>query len=205
MGKLTVSQNTIGRYKAQYVALEKALADEGLSEEQIKQRISQRVREDSRVLGFAKLQDYLTRLDKLNPKSTGKVSKSKEEFRTRFDNLTNNLLYAINNTTDNRVANALSMLLDYDTKFKQLTGINQRGRNDFRGLLLLSPHINDNTKLSIYRGGWGDGSNQDRNQYSNGRRVPVAKSTGYALEQSLPRWTEFGKPESNNPKAKAKK
>jgi len=118
--------------------------------------------------------------------SSGKVTASKEDFRLEEDRLTNNLLFAINTSTDAEVKTALKQLLDFDKTYQSATGIVQSDRTDWRGMLVISPHPKDYDKLAIYRGGWGDGSKQDRNQYSNGRRVPVAKTTGYALEQALP-------------------
>ena len=51
---------------------------------------------------------------------------------------------------------------------------------------MISTLQDDSFTLAINRGGWGDGSPKDRNQYSNGRLVPVAKSTGYATSPILP-------------------
>ena len=142
----------------------------------------------------------------------GKVSESKETYRAEFDRRTNNFLAAVNSSADSRVADSLKALLEYDSQYQEITGIVQTDRTDFRGLVILSAHPKDTAKLAIYRGGWGDGSKQDRNQYASGRRVPVAKTTGYALEQSLPEHTEANgeapatpEPQPETPPKKTKK
>ena len=116
---------------------------------------------------------------------SGKIGETKEQYRQEFDRRTNDLLFAINHA-EGEVGTALKALLDYDRQYQEVTGIVQTDRTDFRGMIILSAHPKNLDKLAIYRGGWGDGSKQDRNQYSNGRRVAVAKTTGYALDQELP-------------------
>lgn len=187
--KVKISPVVLGQNKSRYAALEASLAKSGMDKDTITARIKQRMEEDALVLGVT-IEKYEKLLKTVKGKrQVANIQEHKEQFRTEFDRLTENVLFAINNTEDNRLAVALSALLDYDSKFQEITQIKQTDRNDFRGLIVLSASLQDTTKLAIYRGGWGDGSKQDRNQYSNGRRVPVAKSSGYALAQKLPVWT----------------
>jgi len=129
------------------------------------------------------VEDWNKLVDSKPASSGGKITESKEDFRIEADRLTNNLLHAVNHSTDVEVKTALKEMLDFDKTYQSVTGIQQSDRTDWRGMYVIAPHAKNPDSLAIYRGGWGDGSKQDRNQYSNGRRVPVAKTTGYALEQ----------------------
>lgn len=192
---IKISPVVLGQNKSRYSQVEIALGKKGLSAEEIKNRITERMSEDALALGLA-LDEYQSQLAAIKSKSGEKVTEHKEQFRTEFDKLTNNLLFTVNNTSDERVKVALSELLIFDKTFQVETGIKQTDRNDFRGLIILSSHPTNPDKFSIYRGGWGDGSKKDRNQYSNGRRVPVAKTTGYALKQTLPEMMVNATPEA---------
>lgn len=114
------------------------------------------------------------------------LTEKKEGFRQEIDRLTSNLLAQINTTTDEEVAEAREALIKHMNSFRETVPIMQTDRTDWRVLLSISTLAGDNNKLAIYRGGWGDGSPKDRNQYSNGRLVPHAKSTGYKLKQEAP-------------------
>lgn len=185
-----ISPTVLGQLRAGYDRLGKALAEQGVKSEEIDARVLQRQTEDAMTQGVS-LDMFLKQLGDLKVKSAGqKIGEHKEQFRTDFDIKTNNLLHAINHSSDERVVSALSALLEHDRNFQKLTGIEQSSRNDWRGLIILSAHPKNREQLALYRGGWGDGSKQDRNQYSNGRRVPVAKTTGYALSQPEPDWTD---------------
>ena len=132
------------------------------------------------------LDEFKVMIDSKPTSSGGKITASKEEFRTEIDKRTGNLCFRVAHSTDVEVVNALRELLEYDRTYQAVTGIQDSNRTDWRPLIILSPHPKNPDILAPYRGGWSDGSKQDRNQYSNGRRVPVAKTTGYALEQPLP-------------------
>lgn len=118
------------------------------------------------------------------------ITEKKESYREELDRLTNNLLAKLNGTTDEALAQARDELVKMMGAFREYVPIKQTDREDFRVLLSISTLANNPDQLAIYRGGWGDGSKVDRNQYSNGRLVPHAKSTGYKLEQPAPEFID---------------
>jgi hypothetical protein len=152
----------------------------------IEARLDQRMKEDAMILGIT-LDEFKSQLASIKAKSSVKLSENKELFRGEFNHLLDNLLFSINATTDERVASSLQELLTYDAQYQSITGVVDSDRDDWRGLIVVAPFHSDTSKLSRYIGGWKDGSKNDRNQYSSGRRVPVAKSTGYTREQVLPK------------------
>ena len=176
-----LSKVRLGQLKAEELRLRTA----GLSDA----RIAERRSENALSLGLS-IEDFSKQLETVSAKSDTKKSVLKESYRVKFDRLTDNLCVAINQSTDERVISALSSLIDWDCKYQSEVDISQTTRTDFRGLILLSPHFTERTILARYIGGWGDGSKKDRDQYSNGRRVPQSKSTGYKKEQTIPVWTE---------------
>ena len=180
---------TLGRFKQSYNRLEIALASQHSADE-VKARILQRQTEDALTLGID-LDNFLKQLSKVKgkAKSDGKATELKEAFRVELNRLTDNLLFAINTTTDKMIADALGALLSYDSQYQTITKVTQTTRTDWRGLFIIAPYLNDTNKLARYIGGWSDGSKTERNQYSSGRRVPVAKSTGFAKEQDEPKLT----------------
>ena len=185
-----LSPTVLGQFRANYQRIEQSLAKKGTSTDDIKSRIVQRMTEDAEAQELT-LEQFIGQLSSLKVRSSGeKVTQHKEQFRTDFDRLTNNLLASVNTSTDEQVTKALADLLDYDKRYQEITGIEQSSRNDFRGMIILSPHPKELDKLAIYRGGWSDGSSQERNQYSSGRRVPVAKTTGFALAQIIPKFVD---------------
>lgn len=135
------------------------------------------------------------------------LTEKKEGYREEINRLTNNLLSAINTSTDDRVVTARGQLIAQMNSFRESVPIMQTDRTDWRVLLSISTLLSDNSKLAIYRGGWGDGSNKDRNQYSSGRLVPHAKSTGYKLQQPAPEhiWSVEEQAEIDKAEAEIKK
>lgn len=188
--KVKIAPVTLGRFKQSYNRLSDTLKQMGTPQENITDSILKRQQEDALMMGIS-LVEFQKQLDsiKSKPKSDGKATELKEQFRVEHNRLVDNLLYRINNTTDNELANSLSALLDYDSQYQAITKIHQSTRSDWRGLIIVAPYLNDTSKLARYIGGWSDGSKTERNQYSSGRRVPVAKSTGFAKEQVLPEFT----------------
>jgi hypothetical protein len=183
---VVIAPTTLGRFKKNYQELTSVMIAQKLEKADIEARLAQRMTEDSMILGIT-LDQFKNQLASIKVKASAKLSESKEIFRTEFNTRLDNLLFSINATTDERVASALHELLTYDAQYQAITGVVDSDRDDWRGLIVVAPFHSDTSKLSRYIGGWKDGSKNDRNQYSSGRRVPVAKSTGYTREQVLPK------------------
>lgn len=149
-----------------------------------------------------------------NRSASGKkgVNQAVKDYRSALDTRTDNWLFAnhaiahhegsFEEMSDERKTELLTALrdnyrelLDYDRKYLELTGDRDKRRTDYRGMLILSRHVKFDDFLARYGGGWDDGSPKDRDQYSSGRRVSTAKSTGYTLAQTLPEFTAIPKPE----------
>jgi hypothetical protein len=182
---VVIAPTTLGRFKKQYLELTSSMVAQKIDKANIEARLDQRMKEDAMILGIT-LDEFKSQLASIKAKSSVKLSENKELFRGEFNHLLDNLLFSINATTDERVASSLQELLTYDAQYQSITGVVDSDRDDWRGLIVVAPFHSDTSKLSRYIGGWKDGSKNDRNQYSSGRRVPVAKSTGYTREQKLP-------------------
>lgn len=182
---VVIASTTLGRYKSSYQTLVARLTESNVDKAEIEARLTQRMSEDSMVLGIT-LEDFKTKLATIKSKASGKLSDKKEQFRSEFNRLLDKMLFAVNATADKRLRKAMSELLAYDLRYQDITEVVDTDRDDWRGLIVVAPYHADKTLLARYVGGWKDGSKNDRNQYSSGRRVPVAKSTGYTREQMLP-------------------
>jgi hypothetical protein len=183
---VVIAPTTLGRFKKQYLELTSSMVAQKIDKANIEARLDQRMKEDAMILGIT-LDEFKSQLASIKAKSSVKLSENKELFRGEFNHLLDNLLFSINATTDERVASSLQELLTYDAQYQSITGVVDSDRDDWRGLIVVAPFHSDTSKLSRYIGGWKDGSKNDRNQYSSGRRVPVGKSTGYTREQVLPK------------------
>lgn len=177
---------TLGTIKSNMNNLEKGLREQKLSEKQIAKRLSTALENWSISKGLS-IEELSEQLKTVEDNSPNGISSRKNQYRDEFDRLTNNLLFAIANSTDSRVIESHDALLAHDKLFQKITGTTQSDRDDWRGLVMIKPHMTDNIFV-INKGGWKDPVK--REQYTNGRRVPVAKSTGYSREQDAPKWTD---------------
>jgi len=181
----TLSPTTLGRLRASYTRLESALISQSISGEEIGQRVLNRMTEDALTYNVS-LESLQSQLETLSDTTPEGIESRKKQYRNEFDRLTNNLLFAVANSSDSRVIESHNALLEYDRLFQKITGMSQSDRDDWRGMVMIKSHWTDSCFV-IHKGGWSDPVKRD--QYSNGRRVPVAKSTGYTREQKNPEWT----------------
>jgi len=181
-----LSKVTLGTIKSNLNNLEAGLREQKLTEKQIAKRVSTAIENWSISKGIS-TEELIEQLKTVEDNSPHGIEARKKEYRDEFDRLTNNLLFAIANSTDQRVKDSHDALLAHDKLYQKLTGTVQGNRDDWRGLVMIKSHWTDNIFV-INKGGWSDPVK--REQYTNGRRVPVAKSTGYTREQPTPEWTD---------------
>ena len=175
-----VSKTTLGRKRVEYANLAKL-------PNMTKKKIESRMLDDSKLFGFATLEEYQAELDKLvKPSSIGKRASDKET-RDRLIVDTRTWLAPLN-TASAYHAGRIKLtdkekLAQYDLIAEQTYNFSEELTNAFDRkhalTMIWTPFENNpHNYLNVLVSGWGDGSNTERYQYSP-RKIAVFKRSGY--------------------------
>ena len=200
----TISPSILGRNRKKYDTMRQL---DGMTEKQVKQTMTLDVKLYNKQNNTAfTLDDYVNMLESLNKKSeTGKRDKDKLT-RDSLITETQDLLSIVNlavsvkrgesQLTPKQKAKCFDVLADYG---EVLTNHLKTAFSPIGGMTMFwnpSSQAKDGKDgLSVYIGGWEDGSNKPRYQYAP-RKCPISKRSGYrddSFEVSIYSLTETPK------------
>lgn len=157
--KTRIAKTTLGRKLAEYTSKLKLGEDAEF--------IGKLKASDAKQFGYPTLEEYQKELNLLeaNRSKPGKRDFD-AQFQMQFSILTGNLWKAIANSHDKAIKTASKTLVEYADSYKLTAGIGNTKRTDYRRMIIATV---GQGKIGNYFGGWGDGSNNLRNQFTNGR------------------------------------